>query len=348
MRRMLRKIGRLYIRTRQIPGTDHKPWLRIIIELVICIVARRLEASLYFEGKVFLKDRKIRDFISNREFRELIRAHNSPHYYPILEDKYIFDQILQGKSFRSPRNRFILSRGAVLEYGSGCEIQPGDLLKNELDGFCKLINGFGGHSIYKLSVTGGRLRINDEGTTIDDFIRKLGEKEFLIQEKVHQHPLMNELNPFCLNTLRLVTVQNGKEIVNLKGYLRVGINNNFVDNGLSGNIFVGFDQESGILMEHAHTDGPDIISQILERHPQTQKSFHGFRIPYFTEACNMVRELHRLFRQFFIVGWDIGITEEGPVVIEGNNITELYNIQILYGGIRSPLMGHLIKYRKDL
>ena len=305
-----------------------------------------MDSRIYFEGKIFLKGKKIKDFISDREFMKITRAHNSPEYYPILEDKYVFDQILRGNGFNSPRNRFILSRGVILEYGTGREILPGDFLKEELDGFCKLLNGYGGFSIYKVSVTGGKLRVNDLDADITDFIRKLGKREFLIQEKVHQHPLMNELNPSCLNTLRLITVQRGKEIIYFKGYLRVGINNNFVDNGLSGNIFVGFNQESGTLFGPAQIDGMEVISQSFERHPQTLKSFTGFQIPYFKEACDMVKELHRLFRQFFIVGWDIGITENGPVVIEGNNITGLCIIQFLYGGARSSFLDHLSKYRE--
>jgi hypothetical protein len=145
--------------------------------------------------------------------------------------------------------------------------------------------------------------------------------------------------------MRLITINDGKEIINYKGYLRVGINNNFVDNGFSGNAFVGFDQETGRLFRHAHTDGYNVVSREIERHPQTLKAFEGFEIPHYQEACHMVRDLHRLFRQFFIVGWDIGLTEKGPIVIEGNNIMAHFVVQVLYGGARSRLLQHLETYR---
>ena len=346
MKGVFQKISTLLHGFRQVPGTDHKPWIRIMLDITTCILFRQLEISLYFEGSVFLKGRKIRDFMSIRDFEKLAHAYNSPEYYPILEDKYVFDHILQGKGFRVPINRYIIGRGAIVEYGSDRQISQGEFLQSELEGFCKLINGYGGNSIYKISIAGGKLRVNNEDTNLAAFIHELGTREFLIQEKIHQHPLMDELNPSCLNTLRMITVQSGLEVVNFTAYLRVGINNNFVDNGLSGNIGVGLDKASGKLIGPAKSGISEAILQTFEQHPQTHTSFDGFEIPFYFEACTMTRELHRLFRQFFIIGWDIGITKDGPIVIEGNNITSLYSSQTFNGGERSSLLEHLSNFRQ--
>ena len=60
----------------------------------------------------------------------------------------------------------------------------------------------------------------------------------------------------------------------------------------------------------------------------------------------MTKSLHLLFQQFFMIGWDIGITPEGPIVIEGNQVTDPYPFQVLYGGIKSSFLAHSNEYKR--
>ncbi len=49
-----------------------------------------------------------------------------------------------------------------------------------------------------------------------------------------------------------------------------------------------------------------------------------------------------------MIGWDIGITPDGPIVIEGNNITTLHAYQVLYGGMKTSFEDLATEYRKNL
>jgi len=156
---------------------------------------------------------------------------------------------------------------------------------------------------------------------------------------------MYKINPSCLNTLRVLTIRTGQTIHCYKVYLRIGINDSYVDNQLSGNIAIGLEQETGKLFEHALDINKPPYPGYLDRHPQTNTVFKDFQIPYYQECIEMVESLHKLYQQFFMIGWDIGITPEGPIVIEGNNITELFPFELLYEGQKSSFVELADAYR---
>ena len=48
----------------------------------------------------------------------------------------------------------------------------------------------------------------------------------------------------------------------------------------------------------------------------------------------MAKELHSKLYRIHSVGWDIAITEEGPVFIEGNSKWEISGTQSAEGGVK--------------
>lgn len=169
----------------------------------------------------------------------------------------------------------------------------------------------------------------------------------MIQERIVQHPGMDELNPSCVNTLRMLTIRTGQTILLLEDYLRIGINNWYVDNGHSGNIMIGI-REDGRLMKSAYSSGEERATYTIDSHPQTGVYFSNFTIPCYREAVALVKDLHQHYQQFFMIGWDIGITPDGPIVIEGNNITTLHYYQVLYGGMRKAFKDLAGSYEEKL
>ncbi len=61
-------------------------------------------------------------------------------------------------------------------------------------------------------------------------------------------------------------------------------------------------------------------------HPETNYKFFGKTIHYLDEVKDLAVTAHRFFPSFKIIGWDIAITENEPMGIEGNihpNITDM-------------------------
>lgn len=139
----------------------------------------------------------------------------------------------------------------------------------------------------------------------------------MVEEFVTQHCLLNKLSSSGLNTLRIITLIDEQQKVQILGVrLRITVNN-VVDNLAAGNIAAEVDQETGIVV------GPGVYSDITKQdeyyHPFSGIEIVGFEIPYFKEAIKLASDAALLNTLNKTVGWDIAITENGPDIIEGNH-----------------------------
>ena len=57
--------------------------------------------------------------------------------------------------------------------------------------------------------------------------------------------------------------------------------------------------------------------------------FDGFEIPYWDEIKKMVLEAALVNDKVNIVGWDVAISKDGPVIIEGNRGPGFDLVQVL-------------------
>lgn len=62
----------------------------------------------------------------------------------------------------------------------------------------------------------------------------------------------------------------------------------------------------------------------------------GLFITFFHEAVTEAVQLHWHLLPLMVIGWDIAITLEGPLFIEGNDNIEISINQEVNGGLRKP------------
>lgn len=157
--------------------------------------------------------------------------------------------------------------------------------------------------ITKKSVIEGNIPISH-----GDYLNSIARPNitWLFQKNISQHPIMAKFNESSVNTLRIVTVHTGKRVVVLMGYLRFGKPGNVVDNVSAGGweLKICKDGKTGNTMYSRENK--------LDR-------FVEIEIPFYEECRQLAISLHQAIPQLFTVGWDIAITENGPVVIEGND-----------------------------
>jgi hypothetical protein len=55
------------------------------------------------------------------------------------------------------------------------------------------------------------------------------------------------------------------------------------------------------------------------KHPDSGVVFEGYKIPYYEEAVALAKRCMDSFYGLKSVGWDVAITTDGPVIIEGND-----------------------------
>jgi hypothetical protein len=56
----------------------------------------------------------------------------------------------------------------------------------------------------------------------------------------------------------------------------------------------------------------------VTRHPRTNADLIGFEVPGWQEIRELAIQAANVFTPLRTVGWDIGITDSEPVLIEGN------------------------------
>ena len=144
---------------------------------------------------------------------------------------------------------------------------------------------------------------------------------YILQRRVIQSDGMNVLNPYAINTLRIVTINRNGQCYVLSSLLRVGtLKTGNVDNWAAGGLAIGI-QDNGHLKEYGFFK-PDHGLK-TSSHPDTGLVFTDFRVPQFEEACKIACMAHRCFYNIQAIGWDIAITEDGPIFIEGNDNFEI-------------------------
>jgi hypothetical protein len=136
----------------------------------------------------------------------------------------------------------------------------------------------------------------------------------LVEERIIQHPEMDRMFPGSVNTVRLVTINNGEEVAVVFAFLRVG-NGRIVDNLNSGGMAAPIDPETGIVTHPA----ADKNYKAYDAHPATDTKFVGFKIPRFAEAVAMVKEAALVVPGMGYVGWDVAITPDRLCFVEANS-----------------------------
>lgn len=139
------------------------------------------------------------------------------------------------------------------------------------------------------------------------------KNRYFLDELVIQHPDMNVLCPTSVNTMRVMTFHDhGKSEIIWMG-LRVGNGVHPVDNFHADGTIVGIDQQTGRLVGNAVN-----TEQSFTHHPVTGVQFDGFQIPCFEEAKALALQAALENDKILVVGWDVAISENGPLIIEGN------------------------------
>jgi len=146
---------------------------------------------------------------------------------------------------------------------------------------------------------------------------------FVVQERAYPHPRLVELSGTdYMQTLRVVTIVSPREGARVVFPLvKVIAGSSAVDNfsyGATGNFLAPINLTTGRI-ECARAARPGGVgTEVVERHPVTGVAFAGYEVPLWHEACDLARRAAMSFLPLVTIGWDIGITPDGPLLIEGN------------------------------
>ena len=165
----------------------------------------------------------------------------------------------------------------------------------------------------------------------------------LVEEVVIQCSEMNKLYPYAINTVRIITVNryDNKQLV-VAAYQRIGNHGYIVDNYNGGGMVVPINEKTGVIEYPA----VDKLKNIYYKHPMTNTDIVGFKVPKYKEAVKLALKASKVVKEIRYVGWDIAITDKGPVIIEGNEYPgdDIYQLPVH----RTNNIGVLPKFEKAL
>ena len=285
------------------------------------------------------------DFIPTPEFWEAIKEGNrkqiktpygSYNYLALLRDKYVFSSFITGTigSRYIPKTIAMIDGGQAFRPDTGSWESFADFCAVDNRAVFKVVDGTFGDNVFIAEIRDGQVTAQGTSFTPEAFLQRLGAKRYIVQELIVQHPALQAFGASCVNTIRTITVRgkSGKISV-FAAFLRLGTDTeSFVDNRAKGGLAVGVDLDSGKLMKYGLPHAR--FGTKLEVHPLSGIAFEGYQLPYWEQIVKLVCAAHRQFPALQSIGWDVAITADGPLFLEGNDTWEIGGPQDTYGGLK--------------
>lgn len=310
---------------------NRKSWPRIFWEMNLFSLRKRCPKSDYILFRLFQKSvSDIHGYIPTNIWYEFVGRVSVPDLIDVFDDKLKFHETAARYGLPTPilagyfrKGEFqIIENGKITVFpNSQADKALSKLLALYPCGvFSKPVRGSGGKGAFRLH----------SNLDTGEFLSALGSTDYLFQECVQQHKILGAINPNSLNTLRLTTVrdeQNTPHIVG--GFLRIGRGNAEVDNASSGGIMNFLNLETGKLDAFGYTT-MEYGGVIMQQHPDTSVVFEDITLPYYDDVVALVKNASECLPNP-IVGWDVAITETGPILIEANRRPNLTTDQAING-----------------
>jgi hypothetical protein len=274
---------------------------------------------------------------SGTQNRRLWSLLNPPQYRAFYDNKLIFHRFFAAQGL--PLARLLAVYDSRPERGSLGGLATAEQLQSRLtdigaSGFVvKPVEGIQGHRIlvFKGMVSGenGKFEtlagerydahriIDYMGDTAELLAQNPGADPhaFLIEERILPHPELADFIGPTLCTIRMQTLiaRDGQpRIVAAVFKLQPGTSG--VDHLKYGAVGAWVNLDTGAL-ERGRTRTHDDFTTTI---PGTNRSFLGFRLPAWDHTCRIALQAAAAFPWARCIGWDIGVSERGPMLIEGN------------------------------
>lgn len=240
---------------------------------------------------------------------KLSREVQREEYKIIFDDKEVCHQVCKSLDLPLPQQVGILDPES--SYARELEIFLDNHPHKDL--IIKPVRGAGGKDILLARKDEKSVRINDGKSVygIEDLSLRYRS---VVQVYLEQHPEL-KFGSKSFNTIRIVTLLTKQnEVIVLGAFMRIGLGGSYLDNTSAGGVTVGINLEKGLLNDVAN----DFSSRVYSRIPDSNKEFAGAKIPYWKEVMSIAKKGQKSFGYYKLLGFDIGITPTGPVLVEIN------------------------------
>lgn len=308
-----------------------KPLFRQALEMLRLWFVDRVDPPTYYQQELYESDRLplakgylTRFETKNGLFSRLNQMRPSPFVRHELNDKEFFAQFCRERGFPHAST---LAR--ISPTGSEWCVPKDDL---SFDLFCKPQRGLGakGTAVFRhrdrdqfVDANGVSLPLSG----IEGALQKRGVP-MLVQKKLANHPAIADLARDSLLTVRVITCRNEKdepEVCLAMLRLLAVLEDDRTDLP-DGEYGTPIHLETGVL---GMLVGDDMRSSAFRSamHPVTGCAVVGRVLPQWAEVKALALALHEALPHRVLIGWDLAVTPDGPVALEGNSSFDVMFLQ---------------------
>lgn len=296
-----------------------------------------------------------RTFLGLNEQRYYLDYLNPVKYYSLARNKYMTHKMLEDTGVRKselycyyqPEARYIASNEQASDIVGVLHI-----LKNKKVQTCVIKPTESSHGDNVWVIKDIEYKDNDAVMTRFDgeeikLSSVLGQDALIFESIVHQTKQFVAFNESSVNTVRFMTTlyPDGSARV-IATWMKFGRVGRCVDNaGDGGNVDAAVDVETGKIYNVVQFDGWRNITEI-EKHPDSGNQLNGVVIENWQAIKEEVKKFQQAFPYCKVAGWDIAITDEGPVVIEVNDFWDRTGQYFIRRGWRNEIRDCYLAWQK--
>jgi len=254
--------------------------------------------------------------------------------YLLLDNKNLCDDILRANNLPLPKTILKIRKDTIFNnfgevIGNNNQMNSYLHAQTAKEIIAKPADcGSGGKEIIIFTKKDGDYIYNNEKLGYGTIMKKF-KGDWIFQEVITNIPLLNEAHPNSVNSFRVMTLLDKNGPLVLYSILKIGNNLARTDNAHTKGIYVGVDLPTGKLFDKAYDE--DLNE--FEEHPLTKFKFSGKVIPNFSKVLEIAKKAALFFPETKVIGWDIALTENGPIILEGNSSPGLTIIQRTNNGM---------------
>lgn len=329
----------------------------------------KLASNEYYAAQVYRDDldkQAKRQFVGEKSNLSLNKRLSPPEIArrsDFLRDKVLVSALLRQLGLNAPVCQAVFSQArgfGTLRTLRNAE-QIAEFLKAEADFpiFGKPVSG-------SKSVGSALLKSFDPETSIVTLgngrtanVYKLAEeivrdypRGFVFQDAVIQDEEVSEVIGTALGCLRVVTTMEDNTPKVLYSVWKIPAPTAMSDNfWQSGSMLGDVDIETGCVRQVRR--GTGLKTENIEVHPESGKALVGFQFPGWPEVTELAKSAHAISPENGVLGWDIGLSENGPVIIECNSnpFHTLYQLATGRGILNEefkPVFDRIIEHNEKL
>jgi hypothetical protein len=166
---------------------------------------------------------------------------------------------------------------------------------------------------------------------------------WLLEQRVAPHRELRAIHGDTLGCVRVVVLRfEDGDMALLDPCLKIPIGAGGVDNLSFGTLITSVDLESGRTGRAMRLE----TATDHEHHPETGVFLEGIEVPFWTETKQLALRAMSAFPGQRSIGFDIGISDDGPVIIEANSAWAVWMMQSPHR--KGLVRGHFLRFLEEL